>query len=44
MIFSAHGVSPEYIKKVKDKNLKYIDASCPLVLKVHFEAKKYLQS
>ena len=42
MIFSAHWVSPEYIKKVKNKWIKYIDASCPLVLKVHTETKKYL--
>jgi len=42
MIFSAHWVSPEYVKKVKEKWLKYIDASCPLVLKVHNEAKDYL--
>lgn len=42
MIFSAHWVSPEYIKKVTEKWLKYIDASCPLVIKVHEEAKKYI--
>ncbi|MDQ7009932.1 MAG: 4-hydroxy-3-methylbut-2-enyl diphosphate reductase [Candidatus Gracilibacteria bacterium] len=42
MIMSAHGVGPEYIKKVKEKNIKYIDASCPLVVKVHNEAKKFL--
>jgi len=43
MIFSAHWVSPEYVKKVKEKWLKYIDASCPLVLKVHKEAQEYLK-
>jgi len=42
MIFSAHWVSPDYVNNVKNKWLKYIDASCPLVLKVHKEAKKYL--
>ena len=42
MIFSAHGVSPEYVKQVKNRWIKYIDASCPLVIKVHTEAKKYL--
>ena len=42
MIFSAHWVSPKYVKQVKEKWLKYIDASCPLVLKVHNEAKDYL--
>ncbi len=43
MIFSAHWVSPKYIQKVKDKWINYIDASCPLVIKVHTEAKKFLQ-
>ncbi len=42
MIFSAHWVSPEYVVEVKKRNIKYIDASCPLVIKVHTEAKKYL--
>jgi len=41
MIFSAHWVSPEYVKEVKLRWLKYIDASCPLVTKVHNEAIKY---
>ncbi len=43
MIFSAHWVSPNYIKKVKDRWIRYIDASCPLVLKVHNEAISYLK-
>ena len=43
MVFSAHWVGPEYIKKVKEKNIKYIDASCPLVVKVHNEAKTFLE-
>ena len=42
MVFSAHGVSPKYIEQVRKKWIKYIDASCPLVVKVHLEAKKYL--
>jgi 4-hydroxy-3-methylbut-2-enyl diphosphate reductase len=42
MIFSAHWVSPEYVKEVRNRWIKYIDASCPLVIKVHTEAKKYL--
>jgi len=42
MIMSAHWVGPEFIKKVKQKNIKYIDASCPLVVKVHNEAKRFL--
>jgi 4-hydroxy-3-methylbut-2-enyl diphosphate reductase len=40
-IFSAHGVSPKFREQVKAKNLKIIDATCPLVSKVHWEADKY---
>ena len=43
MIMSAHWVGPEYIEKVKDRKIRYIDASCPLVTKVHKEAKKFLE-
>ena len=42
MVFSAHGVAPSYVEKVKNKWIKYIDASCPLVIKVHNEAKKFI--
>ncbi len=38
VIFSAHGVSPIVRKKAKAKNLKIIDATCPLVDKIHKEA------
>ena len=38
LIFSAHGVSPEIRAQAKAKNLKVIDATCPLVTKVHMEA------
>lgn len=38
LIFSAHGVSPEIRKEAKAKNLRVIDATCPLVTKVHTEA------
>jgi 4-hydroxy-3-methylbut-2-enyl diphosphate reductase len=41
VVFSAHGVSPEVREKAKAKNLKVIDATCPLVTKVHLEAVKY---
>jgi len=43
MIMSAHWVGPKFIKKVKEKKIRYIDASCPLVTKVHIEAKKFLK-
>ena len=38
VIFSAHGVSPSVIAEAKRKNLQFIDATCPLVTKVHREA------
>ncbi len=38
VIFSAHGVSPAVIEEAKRKNLRFIDATCPLVTKVHREA------
>jgi len=41
IIFSAHGSSPELYKKAKERNLTVYDATCPLVTKVHFEAKRY---
>ena len=41
VIFSAHGVSKKVEEDAKLKGLKVIDATCPLVSKVHREAKKY---
>ncbi|MBN1566246.1 MAG: 4-hydroxy-3-methylbut-2-enyl diphosphate reductase [Acidobacteria bacterium] len=41
VIFSAHGVSPEISAAAKARHLKVIDATCPLVTKVHREAIKY---
>ncbi len=38
LIFSAHGVSPTVVQEAKDRKLKIIDATCPLVTKVHLEA------
>jgi 4-hydroxy-3-methylbut-2-enyl diphosphate reductase len=40
-IFSAHGVSPEVRKEGKARSLAIIDATCPLVTKVHLEAVKF---
>jgi len=40
-IFSAHGVSPEVRSNAEAKNLRVIDATCPLVTKVHLEAKRF---
>ncbi len=41
VLFSAHGVSPEIRRTAKDRGLFAIDATCPLVTKVHLEAIKY---
>ena len=41
VVFSAHGSAPEDYEKANKRNLKIIDATCPLVTKVHNEAKKY---
>tara|TARA_B110000438_G_scaffold76637_1_gene76811 strand:- start:10296 stop:11213 length:918 start_codon:yes stop_codon:yes gene_type:complete len=41
VVFSAHGSPPDDYKLAKEKNLRVIDATCPLVTKVHNEAKKY---
>jgi 4-hydroxy-3-methylbut-2-enyl diphosphate reductase len=41
VIFSAHGVSPEVRIMAESRNLKVIDATCPLVTKVHNEAIRY---
>ncbi|MDP7194387.1 MAG: 4-hydroxy-3-methylbut-2-enyl diphosphate reductase [Dehalococcoidia bacterium] len=41
VIFSAHGSDPKDFPKAQKKNLKIIDATCPLVTKVHNEAIKY---
>ena len=41
VVFSAHGSPPEDYKLAKEKNITVIDATCPLVTKVHNEAKKY---
>lgn len=41
VIFSAHGVSPAVRQQAKDLQLNVIDATCPLVTKVHLEAVKF---
>jgi 4-hydroxy-3-methylbut-2-enyl diphosphate reductase len=43
VIFSAHGVSPAVREMARKKNLRVIDATCPLVTKVHLEAIKFAQ-
>ena len=41
VVFSAHGVSPEVHQQAAERELKTIDATCPLVTKVHHEAKRF---
>ena len=41
VIYSAHGVSPAVRERARERGLKVIDATCPLVTKVHFEAIKF---
>jgi 4-hydroxy-3-methylbut-2-en-1-yl diphosphate reductase len=41
VVFSAHGVSPAVHQQAADRELRTIDATCPLVTKVHQEAKRF---
>jgi 4-hydroxy-3-methylbut-2-enyl diphosphate reductase len=41
LVFSAHGVPPRVRTEAKERNLRVIDATCPLVTKVHLEALKF---
>ena len=41
VIFSAHGVPKSVPKEAKDKKIFYVDATCPLVTKVHREAERH---
>src|SRR5947209_14539034 len=41
VVFSAHGVAPSVHSGARDRSLRTIDATCPLVTKVHVEAKKF---
>lgn len=43
VVFSAHGVSPLIRQQAKARNLTVIDATCPLVTKVHNEARRYAE-
>ena len=44
LLFSAHGVSPEIRRVSRERQLQTIDATCPLVTKVHLEAIKFAKS
>jgi 4-hydroxy-3-methylbut-2-enyl diphosphate reductase len=41
VVFSAHGVAPEVYDQARDRGLRAIDATCPLVTKVHHEARRF---
>jgi 4-hydroxy-3-methylbut-2-enyl diphosphate reductase len=41
VVFSAHGVSPVVHEQARERGLKTIDATCPLVTKVHHEARRF---
>ncbi len=42
-IFSAHGVSPAVMRRAKERGLDVIDATCPLVERVHREVRRYAE-
>jgi 4-hydroxy-3-methylbut-2-enyl diphosphate reductase len=44
VVFSAHGVSPEVRREASVRDLNVIDATCPLVTKVHTEARRFARS
>ncbi len=44
IIFSAHGVSPSVRQEARERHLRLIDATCPLVTKVHLEAVKFARA
>ncbi len=44
LVFSAHGVSPRVREQARARGLRSIDATCPLVTKVHVEAQRYARN
>ncbi len=41
VVFSAHGVAPQVHQEARERGLRTIDATCPLVTKVHNEARRF---
>src|SRR5438874_1678766 len=41
VVLSAHGVAPEVYANARSRDLEVIDATCPLVTKVHLEARRF---
>lgn len=44
LIISAHGASPEVFRKAEEKGLKVVDATCPLVIRIHKIVKKLAEN
>ncbi len=42
IVISAHGTGPSYFEKLRSRNIRWIDATCPLVEKVHREAREFI--
>lgn len=43
-VFSAHGSPPNHYEEAKKRNIRVIDATCPLVTKVHMEINQYIKN
>lgn len=43
VVFSAHGSPPEHYREAKQRGMRLIDATCPLVTKVHLEVQRFLR-
>ncbi len=44
LVFSAHGVSPQVRSEARDRGFQTVDATCPLVTKVHLEALRFARN
>jgi len=44
LLYSAHGIAPEIREQARQRNLRTIDATCPLVTKVHIEAVRFARA
>jgi 4-hydroxy-3-methylbut-2-en-1-yl diphosphate reductase len=42
IVISAHGTGPSYFRLLRERGIRWIDATCPLVEKVHREARDFL--
>ncbi len=43
VVISAHGTGPTYFRELRNRHIRWIDATCPLVEKVHREARDYIE-